>query len=181
MYYIYTLLPIYHSSRTSNWFPLEHSLKDSMPFMNEWIRNEVTTLSQLTTENTLHTGCGILDTQFAIQKSGRGNKGAIVFEMRFHAKILTTIRLVDRLACVASDGISYIDIEISRFLRIMSVVCGREQNGTTNLWPAARRVRQTRVNNAAFVQCFVFFSQYQSKLKHLRCYISKDTHTYMFF
>lgn len=157
MYYIYTLLPIYHSSRTSNWFPLEHSLKDSMPFMNEWIWNEVTTLSQLTTENTLHTGCGILDTQFAIQKSGRGNKGAIVFEMRFHAKILTTIRLVDRLACVASDGISYIDIEICRFLRIMSVVCGREQNGTTNLWPAARRVRQTRVNNAAFVQCFVFF------------------------
>lgn len=109
--YVRTLCPIYHSSRT---------LIDSQPSSRKrtqchsWMNwNEVTTLShrQLTTENTLQTGRGILVNQFALQKSGRGNEGAIVFEMRLHTKILTTIRLVDRLAWVASDGVSYIDIE----------------------------------------------------------------------
>lgn len=117
---------------------------------------------KLTTENTLQTGRRILVGQYVFQKSGRGNKGAIVLEIVLNTKILTTTCIVGRLAWVASDGVSYIDIEIYVFLRLMTDVpqCGRRQSGaTTNLWQTAWRARPNRDNNGAFERCFFVISK----------------------
>lgn len=133
--YLHTLWAIYHLSLTlidshyrkrtqcHSWMHIIHA---------QWGHHLITYLNgKLTTENTLQTGRRILVGQYVFQKSGRSNEGAIVLEIILNTKILTTTLLVGRLAWVASDGVSCIDIEIYLFVRLMTDVpqCGRRQNG----------------------------------------------------
>lgn len=166
-HYPHTLWPIYHLSLTlidshsrqriqcHSWMHIIHlcAMRSPPYHIN----------GKLTTENTLQTGRRILVGQYVFQKSGRSNEGAIVLEIILNTKILTTTLLVGRLAWVASDGVSCIDIEMYLFLRLMTDVpqCGRRQNGAiTNLWQTAWRVRPNKDNSGAFERCF---SDYQSK------------------
>lgn len=147
-----------------------HSLRSCDVVRRDW--------KILTAKNALHAGRGVLVGQLVLQKTGRGNEGAIVLEMILDFKILAAVRLVNGLAWVASDGVScwhWIYKDICIYIHIYSrFVCLGTEWSSANLWPAARAGRSSKVNTA-FKQMLSRSSQTKENSKYFPSYMAVNS------